>query len=590
MRRRLGRLVLGFAAAAVFLGVAGVGESRAGGVGVLGVLVVTGVVWAAWGFVQRRRPAVPGGWTPSEAFSFRPAAERPAPRPGGVPLALSRVEVRELTTSPAFGVGLGFCALALFLFGRVWAGDYGGEMPAVFEFLPILGHPLAGMVVLASFRARTRGRRDGTEELFESCPASPATRTAGHLLTSWAPAVVALVFGAALAGLVAVETATAYGPVGARQVAALVGTAVLAVGATFLGIALARWIPWTLVPVVAVIAIGFVASGLATSGVRTTEPKRLLSTFIVDPEIDIRLTAPHWFAHHLWIVGLAAIVAVLAVLRDRRGPAVLGAGLLAVTLAVGSAVAATRPIDTADARRIAAIIADPARLPCTDVVGLDVCTFAADDDLRTDLADTARPVAAMAPPGALEGWSIHQIADSRWQNLDPEVVALLGGVPEPDPHVIPIEFTGHPLALEGLRVWTALAATGALDTRPRGDITLGIRGQARGTIALWLATRGADREVQLDLTSLGSADRAARDTIRPWPDSCYAGSPPVQWADTDVLAARSMLALDENEVRRVIHSDWARFTDRATTTDELMAALGLEPVGIEGQTSGGSAC
>jgi hypothetical protein len=587
--RRLGRLLLGFAGVALFLGVAGVGGDRNGLPLALLILIAVGAVWGAWGLLQRRRPAVPSGWTPTAAFSFQPAAERPPGRPAAVPMALSRVEVRELTTSPAFGVGLGFCALALFLFGRVWAGDYGGNMPSVFELLPILGHPLAGMVVLASFRARTRGRRDGTEELFESCPTSQATRTAGHLLTGWAPAVVAVVFAVGLVGLVATGVATPFGPVGARQVAAVAGTAVLAVGATFLGVALARWIPWTLAPVVAVIAIGFLASGLATQGTRTTDPRRLLSTFIVDPEIDIRLTAPHWLAHHLWIVGLVALMAVLALLRDRRGPAVLGAGLLAVAVAAGSAVLATRPIHPADARRIAAIIEDPARVPCTDVDGLDVCTFAADADLREDLADAARPVVAMAPPGALEGWSVHQLSETRWKNLDPEVVDLLGSVPEPDPRVIPIEFTGHPLALQGLRLWTGLAATGALDTRPRG-VTLGLRGQARGTIALWLATRGADPDVQLDLTSLGGPDRAARDAVRPWPDTCYAGNLPVQWAETDVLAARSMLALDEDEVRGVLHADWARFTDRATTTDELMVALGLEPLGLEGQTSGGSEC
>jgi hypothetical protein len=377
--------------------------------------------------------------------------------------------------------------------------------------------------------------------------------------------------------------------VGARQVAAVAGTGVLAVGATFLGIALARWTPWALAPVVAVIAIGFAAAELATSGVRTTDPRRLLSTFIVDPEIDVRLTAPHWLSHHLWLLALTAIVAVLAVLRDRHGPAVVGAGLVAVAVAGASAVTATRPIDTADARRIAAIIDDPAGLPCTDVDGFAVCTFAADADLRDDLADAVRPVAAMAPAGALEGWAVHQLSESRWQNLDPEVVDLLGGVPEPDPRVIPIEFTAHPLAVEGLRIWTGLAATGALDSRPRG-VTLGLRGQARGTIALWLATRGVDRATQLELTSLGGPNRAPGDAIRPWPDTCYAGNVPVQWASTDVMAARSMLALDEADIRRVLHADWARLTDRSTSTDELMVALGLEPVGLEGQTSGGSEC
>ena len=587
--RRLGRLLLGVVPAVALLGVAGVGESRGGGVGLLGVIGVAALGWAGWSAVRRRRPAVAGGWTPVAAFSFQLSSPRPAGGPVAVPMALSRVEARELTTSPAFGVGLGFCALMLFLFGRTWAGDYGGDLATVFELLPLLGHPLAGMVVLASFRARTRGRRDGTEELFGTCPASATTRTLGHLLTAWAPALVAIVFALVLVALIATGTATPYGEIGARQVAATVGTGVLCAGAIALGIALARWLPWTIVPVVAVIAIGFAATWLATQDVRTTEPRRLLSTFLVDPELDVRLTAPHWLAHHLWLVGLTALVVVLAILRDRRGPAVLGAGLLAAAVAVASAVAATRPIDAADARRIASLITDPAHRTCTDAGGLDVCTFGGAGELRSDVAGAAGAVAAFAPSGALDGWRIQQLSETRWSNLDPEVIELIGGAPEPDPHVIPIEFTAHPLALEGIRIWTGLAAVGALEQRPRG-VTVGLRGQARGTIALWLATRGADQDVQHDLTSLGGPERAPSDATRPWPDTCFAGDIPVQWARSDVRAARSMLALDESEVRRVLHTDWARLTDRKTTTDELLVALGLEPLGLDGQTSAGSAC
>jgi len=365
-------------------------------------------------------------------------------------------------------------------------------------------------------------------------------------------------------------------------VAAVLGAALLCVGATALGIALARWLPWTVVPVAAVVGVGFLAANLATRGNRTTEPLRQLSTFLVDPELDLRLTAPHWLAHHLWILSLVAAMALLAVLRDVRSRSVLVAGAAVLVLAAVSAAMATRPIDAADARRIAALIDDPSMQPCQDAGGLSVCTYAGDTELARELVAAARPVAAAAPAGALTGWSVRQSAAIDRLELDPEVRALLGGEPARG-QVLPIEFTAHPLALEGLRLWTALAAVGALDDWLPGS-TRGLRGQARGTIALWLATRGADRDAQLDLTSLGGPTRDGRDAIRPWPDSCFAGPTPVRWAETDVAAARQMLSLPEATVRSVLHADWERFTDRATSTDDLLVALGLEPTGVHGDT------
>jgi hypothetical protein len=586
--RRLGRLLLGVAAVGLLLAVAGIGERRVLGPVLPVALAAAALTWAASRWRQQRRPIIADGWVPTSAIGYRPASGRPSTTPGPVLLSLARVETRELTTSPAFGIGLGFCALATFLFGHVWAGDYGGDLPLAIELGPILTHPLAGMVVVAAFRARTRGRRDGTEELFEACPTSQPTRTGGHLLTAWAPAAVALAYLGVLLTLIATNAVTPYGQLTGRQVAAVAGAALLCVGATALGVALARWLPWTVVPVAAVVGVGFLAADLATRGTRTTEPLRQLSTFLVDPEVDLRLTAPHWLAHHIWILSLVAAMGVVAVARDLRSRVVLAVGTVVLVVAVSSAAVATRPISTGAAQRIAALIEDPSMQPCQDAGGLAVCTYRGDTELAEDLVRAATPVAAAAPAGALTGWGIRQSAGTDRQQLDPEVRALL----DPEPrrsHVLPIEFTGHPLALEGLRLWTGLAAVGALDDWWSGS-TVGLRGQARGAIALWLATRGAEPGAQLAMTSVGDPLQAGGDTTRPWPDPCFAGPSPAHWAATDVAAARQMLTLPETTVRAALHADWAHLTDRSTSTDDLLRALGLEPIGVHGDTPSTSAC
>jgi hypothetical protein len=40
----------------------------------------------------------------------------------------------------------------------------------------------------------------------------------------------------------------------------------------------------------------------------------------------------------------------------------------------------------------------------------------------------------------------------------------------------------------------------------------------------------------------------------------------------------------------VMLDGWERWRDRSTGTDDLLAALGLPPVGVAGSTPGGSGC
>jgi hypothetical protein len=590
--RRLGPPLLGIGAVGLFMLLVS-GAETGSGVGIAGMALFAGVVWLVARWIDRRRAALDGRWTPVADVAFEPAAAHTAASPVGVAMSLSRVEARELLASTSFGAGLGFCLLLLVLVGKVWAPDYGGDLPGTLEQFPMFVHPLAGLVVLAAHRARTRSTRDGTQELFDSLPASQSTRTTGHLLTAWVPAVVMVTFLTVLVTLISRAPRPSFGEVGARQVALLLGAAVLGVGATALGVALARWAPWTLVPVVAVIGVGVASVQLATSGDRTTEPIRQLSTWLGEPQVDLRLTAPHWVAHQLWITALVAVVAVLGLLRDRREPRLVGIGVAAVTVAGLSAVVATRPIDAADADRIAALIDDrAAHQQCVDAAGLPVCTYPGDDELARHLAAEVASVVAAAPVGALDGWAWRHGTPVERSELDPEVLERLRpDEATPGERLIPMEIVSHPQADEGARFWTALTAVGVTGSQPSGT-TVSLAGQARGVMALWLATRGADADTVVAMTSVDSdAGRASASGARPWPNTCVAGPVAAVWGLTDLEAARRLIAAPEAEVRHALWSGWRRFTDPSTSTAELLDALGLEPVApVRGSTPSGEPC
>jgi hypothetical protein len=98
------------------------------------------------------------------------------------------VEARELSRSPWFGVG--FCVLLLSLFVFVFAGEDTGTWDGQLQLSSWLALPLVGMVVLGVHRALTRAARDRADELFETCPASPGTRTAGFLLSASLPMTI----------------------------------------------------------------------------------------------------------------------------------------------------------------------------------------------------------------------------------------------------------------------------------------------------------------------------------------------------------------------------------------------------------------
>jgi hypothetical protein len=564
-------------ATAAFTLVLAVGGAGGGGLGYPVLVVGLGV----GGLVSRRRAGGETGWGPDETFAFRPAAARTAGGPVAVISALGRVEARELGASASFGVGLGFAGLVVVLFGFTWSDDFGGDVPRYTQMLGIMVHPLVGLTVLGAFRARTRGWREGVEELFATCPASEATRTAGHLATAWLPAAAALATALVLLFAITSRSPLVFGDVGLRQVADVVVVVVLAVGGVALGVLLARLLPWTLVPVIAVIAIGFGSARLATNG-RSSNAVRQLSTWLGDPELDPRFTAPHWAARLVWLVALVAIVVALVALREVRRPATAVALGSSVLLALASLWAVTRPISDAAAERIAAMVADPrGTQDCRAVGSVTVCAFEAEHALRDLYVDEVAPVVAAAPAD-FGPVVIRYAADLDRIELDPKVLALLPAA-EAEPGLVPVEMIAVDQALQGARIWVGLAAAG-VDGLGGGTV-VDLHGQARGALALWFATRGADAGATADLTGVEPApsaeelDQGIDPSSRPWPDPCDAGPAPVVWGVSDVQAARALTELPDEVVHGAIDGDWERFTDPATTTDELLVAVGLEPIG-----------
>jgi hypothetical protein len=105
-------------------------------------------------------------------------------------LALTRVEARRLITHPAILTPPALIVLT------------GARGPGAFRFLFLVGIGYFALGIgtfVAANLCASRGRRNGTEELYRSLPLRPADTTAAHLLSVAAPLAVALVIASVLA-------------------------------------------------------------------------------------------------------------------------------------------------------------------------------------------------------------------------------------------------------------------------------------------------------------------------------------------------------------------------------------------------------
>lgn len=261
------------------------------------------------------------------------------------------VEARRMVLGPLTAIGLGVSGLLAL------AVSSEGES---FAYLLLMGAgvlPLALTTLLAANLAALRARRDGADELFGSLPGPAIARHAGIAL--------ALLAAAGLGLLLVLVEATAFGAwdglavnlhgqTATPTVADLAQAPALVLACGALGLALGRWVPALAAAPVAVVAILAVSVPLVSWGSEGRlrwlfPPVSSASTpgsslwgwpCNVDqpgwcaPVVEFHTTTLAW--HAVYLVALAGLAVGVALLRDRRPPA-----LVVATALAGLGVAAT---------------------------------------------------------------------------------------------------------------------------------------------------------------------------------------------------------------------------------------------------------
>jgi hypothetical protein len=498
-------------------------------------------------------------------------AARPRTPGGSVTRSLGWVESRELVLSPWFGAGAGFCVL----FGFIAAVSFERSWWLSAALLPLLVHPLCGLTIVATHRSATRSRRDETDELFESCPATRAQRTGALLLTGIAPIAVATVFVVATMAGAAVKLDHIYGPLDGRVVSdAVIAALLLPAGATALGVLLGRRWTFALTPFLVLAVIALLNIEMADRGL---DGRGWLTTGIASGQVDLVYYEPPWLGRLIWFVGLVALVAALATRTPgatRSRIAISAASLITV---VGMIVA-VRPLDDGTVTRLAAYAIDPAPHEACEPLadGMRVCALDPYADHAANVAAYLEPVASAIPPAAFATpMTLRPTVGEAIDQLPSQVRERLEPTPFPD-DMIDIPYVHLDSGRDESRMLLAAAAVG-LRLGPGSPENTLVDGQARGVVMLWLAAAGYDRATaveHLDASGWDPSDDSERGNV--WPGECRAT---VQWSPSDLVAARAVVALDRAEVASILERDWSHWTDPSTSTDDLMAALDLAPVG-----------
>jgi hypothetical protein len=388
------------------------------------------------------------------------------------------------------------------------------------------------------------------------------------------PVAAFVAFLAVYVATVSVRSPASHGPVLLHVVPVVVASPLLLVGAVAFAVALGSWVRFGVAPIAAVVAIGFLSVRLATAGDPGWNGLSALST--VGPQADSPLLIsllPTW-SYLAWVVALTCAVAAVALLRHGMTTAVALTGGGAVVLGLLATVTATAPVDAGEASRVAALIADPAaHQTCTDGP-VPVCTFADYRELRQRIAREVGPVVAALPAGAPH-LTVRQAFDGNAADLPGEVLERLdSGVPRQPSDEVWIGSDARPDVLLSHRLRVAFAALGLSLGDEADQHPQSVSGQARGVVALWLASRGMDLADALALAT-GQVEGDAFDRGVAWPTMCG----PVVWSAQDLVAARALIAAPEAEVAAVVADGFERWADRRTGTDELLAAAGLPSAG-----------
>ncbi len=498
---------------------------------------------------------------------------------------LARVEGRQLLRNEVFIVGIFMSIAILVIFGLVWASDNIGANNSWrywLALLPVFTLPFAGMTLVAMNLAALRARREGTEELFGSLPATATTRVVGHLGSMWMALVVQIVFVAATFASGRFLT-NHFGAIDAASIGDISVSFALVSCAGSLAIALAKWLPNPLVALAALVVLAIGGSTIGAIGGHHWSLTRQLSIWPRYPDHDWAFAIrPNWW-HAAYLLSLALVVAVVAVARQRHDRLTLFLGVGAVSLAVVTGYVQTRPMTEDDAERIAAMITDPiAHSSCDTTNGLMLCAYRDYSDITKVWArELTAPFAAIAPQRRDDGFAVvwherhlDRLDPAVRDRFDAKALATSWSADEATWNGVEVDGTeSNMINRLALGLWSV-----GLPSVPTDDAPCWAGGQARGIVALWLAAQGMSSDGAKRFVSgswSGRRDSDSGSKVPPeWADGYIwisDATPPVLWSATDVATAQAMLTLDTARVRDTLWADWQQWSNASATTVEWTA-------------------
>lgn len=503
---------------------------------------------------------------------------------------LARAEMRQLVRHPAFLVGIAITPLMLFASTseeEVWAG----LSPAISLALV----PLAWTVIVAADMIVLRPRRTAVDELFAAAPAPQPVRTAGSLFMAVPATAVAALF---TAGTVAFLLS--HDRPGSVNVGDVAAGPLLVAGGAVVGVAVARFLRWPVFGFAAAFAVAFIQARFFEIATwpwyrAEADPIRFLA-FHVEPT-SVRVEALEvrpslW--HLVYLVGLIAVMACVALARNGVPRRLAVALAVAVMVVVGTGWVQTRPLSAARIAKMASYVASPREhQSCTVDAATTLCAYPKNEVKVDDWAERVKAVRALLPPS---------LSERRLDVIDrlPTVVgnsgcgpmSIIKALPPPVVDAVsvdeawPADGAVHPGTStfpcgghETNELFTAVQVGSwsvGLPPSPHGaDVRCSAQGQARGVVALWLggaATPSSSRSYKEILVEFPQGPI----TFAGWSDPPMFGA--VFHAD-DMRLARALLALPVEQVRAGVSAEWARLTNPATPSSALADLFGVSERG-----------
>jgi hypothetical protein len=550
-----------------------------------------------------------------------------------VVLLAGRAEAARLCRNPLVLAGLVIAAALIWWNSRtvvprwwVWDVQIGSALLCI-----------AAATLVAAQLAAGRVRRDGTEHLYESYPASASARTTAHLLGLAAP----LLLAAVLAGA-AVIWLDLLGAVGSPRLAVLTqGLLLVALGGAT-GLALGTWLPNPMTGILTALVLGAAEADLLLPPYDV--PAHLSHGTIwlfpwTQPAVDGQLPGPTPglppASHLAWLAALTCLAAVVALWRvvPRRRTAIVALAAAACLAVTGwSGWAQTRPVPLSVLDSLLYLQAHPAqsercvlrqrvRYCAYPQFGADVARWAsvvdgvlgAPPDRPTatlviyQLMDTALqpPDVGYLPPAAARNAQFRNLRNesARFQQAEGSDPGLVPGSSTP-PVFVDLDW-GRGSALGPYQLGLALQVAwwlAGLPTTARnvdyssGPNTGGVAqisclpvGQAREAIALWLAASAtpAARTAFLDgpanyiqpVNPAGPGylipEKVGGRWITAYQPAIAGYAPALIYTGQGAALAEAMLRLPTPRVEAVLAARWHGWLSPRATDGQLAAALGV---------------